>query len=248
MSGSETYWRNLIDELVAITSPLGGGEKLDSDEPAWVDKLTFEIFNMIAPKMQLRAGKKPTADSAGVMLGSYLVQLGQAKAMAHLPKPTTESARAVYDQAYELATPPDLRNGPELMQRHLPEVERQIESIIGRVLKDRSSRDAAEFYRGFGRGLEDTSRSLMPQIENGRPKYTAKQFELVRRLIVYVLARHRWRELDQLKTSQEAFEWFEKRVPPEFLGNDPERIRKMFYRVGKRFKEPGRPKKGTPSS
>jgi hypothetical protein len=63
-------------------------------------------------------------------------------------------------------------------------------------------------------------------------------------LIVYTVARHNWRELDALKTSQEAFQWFEKRIPAELLGNDPERIRKMFYRVGKRFKAPGRPSKG----
>jgi hypothetical protein len=221
---------------------------LDNDEPAWVEKLTFEIFNMVAPKMQLRGGKRPTPDSIGVMMGSYLVQVGQAKVMAQMPKPTTEAARAAHNLGYQLATPPNFSNGSELMQQHWPRVEQQIQSVIARVIKDRPSSEASEFYRGLGRGLTDKSRSLVPQIEDGQPKYTAKQFELVRRLAVYALARHRWRELDQLNTSQEAFEWFEKRLPAPILGNDPERIRKMFYRVGKRFKEPGRPKKGTTRS
>jgi hypothetical protein len=207
--------------------------------------MTFEIFNMVAPKMQLRAGKKPTPDSIGVVMGAYLLQVGQAKVMAQLPKPTTGPARAAYDLGYDLATPPNFQNGAELMQQHMAGVEQQIQSVIARVLKDRPSSEVSEFYRGLGRGLEDKSRSLMPQMEDGRPKYTAKQLELVRRLMVYALARHRWRELDQLKSSQQAFEWFEKRLPAEILGNDPERIRKMFYRVGKQFKRPGRPKKGT---
>jgi hypothetical protein len=85
---------------------------------------------------------------------------------------------------------------------------------------------------------------MVPEFKDGQLQYTPRQFELMRRIVVYLLARHNWRELDQLETSQQAFEWFEKRLPEPILGNDPERIRKMFYRVGKRFKKPGRPEKG----
>ena len=108
--------------------------------------------------------------------------------------------------------------------------------------------EAAEFFRGLGRGLSQNERSLVPGFKDGRLQYTAKQFELMRRIVVYLLARHNWRELDQLETSQQAFEWFEKRLPEPILGNDPERIRKMFYRVGKRFRKPGRLRRITASS
>src|ERR1017187_4996239 len=97
MTESEIYWITLVEDLVAITKPLRGGHELASDEPAWVDKLTFEIFNMVAPKMQLRAGNKATPDRIGVMIGSYLVQTEQMKAMPQVPKPTTEAGRAAYD-------------------------------------------------------------------------------------------------------------------------------------------------------
>jgi hypothetical protein len=107
--------------------------------------------------------------------------------------------------------------------------------------------ESAEFFRGFSRGLSQNNRSLVPEFKEGRLQYTPKQFELMRRFIVYLLARHNWRELDKLETSRQAFEWFEKRLPEQILGNDPERIRKMFYRVGKRFKKPGRPEKGSGS-
>src|ERR1017187_9391766 len=248
MTESEIYWITLVEELVAITKPLRGGHELASDEPAWVDKLTFEMFNMVAPKMQLRAGNKPTPDKIGVMIGSYLVLAEQMKALQQVPKPTTESGRAAYYVGNQLAIPPNFSNGAELMQRHWAGVEQRIQSVIARVLRERSSSEAAEFHKGLGRGLTDKSRSIVPQIENGQPKYTAKQFELIRRVMVYMLARHRWREIEKLETSQQAFEWFEKLLPPQILGNDPERIRKMFYRVGKKFKTPGRPKKGTRSA
>jgi len=143
-----------------------------------------------------------------------------------------------------LGTPPGGFDIEGALQ-NIPGVRDKICSTITRVLKDRSLQEAAEFFRGFSRGLTQNERSLVPNIKDGRLQYTPKQFELMRRIIVYLLARHNWRELDELETSQQAFEWFERRLPGRILGNDPERIRKMFYRVGKRFKKPGRPEKGT---
>jgi len=59
MTESESYWLSLVDDLVSITQPLRGGSELEN-EPAWVNKLTYEFINMITPKMQLRAGARPT--------------------------------------------------------------------------------------------------------------------------------------------------------------------------------------------
>jgi hypothetical protein len=125
----------------------------------------------------------------------------------------------------------------------MPAVRDKIVSVITRILKDRPLQESAEFFRGFSRALSQDERSLVPEFKDGRLQYTPKQFELTRRVTVYLLARHNWRELDKLETSQQAFHWFEKRLPEQILGNDPERIRKMFYRAGKRFKDPGRTRK-----
>jgi hypothetical protein len=46
MTESEVYWLRLVDELVAITRPLRGDSALE-DEPAWVNKITAELCNMI---------------------------------------------------------------------------------------------------------------------------------------------------------------------------------------------------------
>jgi hypothetical protein len=243
MTESETYWLSVVDNLVSVTQPLRGGYELE-DEPPWVTKLTCELFNMITPKIQFRAGMRPTADKVGAIIGSHLVQMAEAAAFRELPKPTTEPALAAFNMGVRLGTPPggfDI----EAVYQNLPALREKISATIAGILKNRPLQEAAEFCRGLSRGLSQNDRSLVPDFKDGRLQYTPKQFELMRRVLVYLLARHNWRELDKLETSQQAFEWFEKRLPGPILGNDPERIRKMFYRVGKRFKKPGRPEKGT---
>ena len=246
MTESESYWLSLVDDLVSITQPLRGGIELEN-EPVWVNKLTNEFINMITPKMQLRAGARPTPDKVGAIVGSHWVQMAQAVILSKSPKPATEAGLAAFNMGVRLGTPPGGFDVEAVYQK-LPAVRDKICSTIMRVLKDRSLQEAAEFFRGLGRGLSQNERSLVPGFKDGRLQYTPKQFELMRRIVVYLLARHNWRELDQLETSQQAFEWFEKRLPEPILGNDPERIRKMFYRVGKRFRKPGRLRRITASS
>jgi hypothetical protein len=103
MTESEFYWFRLFDELVAITRPLRGDSALE-DEPAWVVKITAELCNMITPKMQLRAGMKPTPDKVGVIMGSHLVQMAQAEALSKLPKPTTQPGLAALNMGTRLGT------------------------------------------------------------------------------------------------------------------------------------------------
>ena len=129
---------------------------------------------------------------------------------------------------------------------NLPAVRDKICSVVAEVLKERPLQESAEFFRGFSRGLRQNSKGLTPEIIDGIARFTPEQLRRIGTILVYLLTRHNWREIDKLETSKQAFEWFEKRFPPPLLpliGNDPERIRKMFYRVGKTFKFPGKPKK-----
>jgi hypothetical protein len=241
MSESERYWRTVVDKLDSVTKPFRRGGEFE-EEPAWVNKLTWELFNMITPKMQLRAGIRATADKVGVIVGSHWVQMAQAAAFRELPKPRTEPDLAAFNMGLRLGTPPGGFD-VEAVHQNVPALRDKIVATINGILKNRPVQESAEFFRGFSRGLSQNERSLIPELKDGRLQYTPKQFELIRRVAVYTVARHNWRELDKLETSQQAFDWFEKRLPGPILGNDPERIRKMFYRVGKRFKKPGRPEK-----
>ena len=247
MMEAEKYWRGLVEKLEAVTARLRPGGVTMDDEPRWVDRLTWELANMISPKLQLRAGIEPTPDKIGVMIGCHLTQMAQARMQAALPKPQTEAGRIGFEMGQKLGTPPGIDPGwYGAALKQFGEVEELTREVIKKILVDRPLTEATEFFRGLSRGLKDNRNSLVPVMENGRPTYSDRQFELLRRVMVYTVARHNWRELDKLETSQQAFEWFSRRVPGELLGDDPERIRKMFYRVGKRFKTPGRPKKGTP--
>ncbi len=247
MTESEAYWLSIIEELEAITGPLRPAGDLPVDEPQWVLKLTLELLNMLSPKMQLRVGNRPTPDKMGALVGSYLVQLAQSKAHASLPKPQSDAGKSAFAMGLKLATPPGFAsNWYEIGRAKIETVEKRVHEVITKILRDRPLPESSEFFRGFSRGLKQNVSALVPTIEHGRPAYTREQFNLIKRVTIYMGARHNWRELDALHTSQQAFDWFTKRVPAPFLGDDPERIRKMFYRVGKQFKAPGRPKKGTP--
>src|SRR6266513_1580578 len=105
MTESESYWLSLVDDLVSITQPLRGGSELEN-EPAWVNKLTYEFINMITPKMQLRAGARPTPDKVGAIVGSHWVQMAQAVILSKSPKPATEAGLAAFNMGVRLGTPP----------------------------------------------------------------------------------------------------------------------------------------------
>lgn len=200
MTESEKYWLSLVDDLVSVTQPLRVGSELEN-EPAWVDKLTYELMNMITPKMQLRAGARPTPDKIGAIVGSHWVQMAQAVILSKTPKPATEAGLAAFKLGVRLGTPPGGFD-TEAVYQNLPAVREKICSTIMRVLKDRSLQEAAEFFKGLSRALSQNERSLVPEFKDGRLQYTPKQFELMRRIVVYTMARHNWRELDKLETSQ----------------------------------------------
>jgi|SRR5882724_4122724 len=91
MTESEGYWLRFVDDLVSVTQPLRGRSEFE-DEPAWVDKLTFELINMITPKMQLRPGIRPTPDKVGAIMGSHWVQMAEAITLSQSAKPATSLA------------------------------------------------------------------------------------------------------------------------------------------------------------
>jgi hypothetical protein len=224
MTESETYWLSFVKDLVGVTQPLRGDFKLE-DEPAWVTKLTCELFNMMTPKIQFRAGMRPAADKVGAIIGSQFVQMEQAARFRELPKPQAGPLLDAFNKGMQLGMPPEGFD-VQAFHQNMPAVRDKIVSTITRILKQRPLEEIREFFRGFSRALSQNERSLIPEFKDGRFHHTPEQVELARRVNVYLFVRHNWRELDQLETSQQAFEWLEKRLPQEILGNDPERIRK----------------------
>jgi hypothetical protein len=58
---------------------------------------------------------------------------------------------------------------------------------------------------------------------------------------VYGVTLMNWQAIDKLTSSKKAYDFLCKLLSVEMVGDDPERIRRMFGRVGKQFKRPGRP-------
>src|SRR5262245_31245792 len=184
MNESEAYWLSFVDRLVDVTEPFRGGHEL-ADEPAWVTKLTCELLNMITPKMQLRPGVRPSANKVGALVGSHWVQMVQAVGLRETPKPRTEPALAAFNLGMRLGTPPEGFD-VEAIYQNVQAVRDKIVSIITQILKDRPLKESSEFFRGLSRGLSQNERSLTPEFKDGRLQYTPKQFELMRRVTVYI--------------------------------------------------------------
>jgi hypothetical protein len=72
---------------------------------------------------------------------------------------------------------------------------------------------------------------------------TAAEKKRLNTLAVYGVALTNWRKLDILKTSRKAYDFLVKLLSVDVVGHDPERIRRMFGRLGKQFGPPGRPPK-----
>ena len=208
--------------------------------PKWVEKLFLQLMNLAMPKIRLRPGMKPTPDKIGVFIGSELVQIEHAKAMMALPPPQTEAQRAGFAKGISLLPDPEIFTALKA-SNGVSEMEPRVKNIISRVLNERPLNDVSEFFRGFARGLKRSNDSLLPKIVDGKASYTPKQFEKIRTLMIYSVAAQRWQQIDSQQTSREAYDFLAKFLPPEILGFDPERIRKMFYRLGKKFKDGGRP-------
>src|SRR5438045_8973351 len=90
--------------------------------------------------------------------------MAQAVILSKSPKPATEAGLAAFNMGVRSGT---ARGGfdVEAVYQKLPAVRDKICSTIMRVLKDRSLQEAAEFFRGLGRGLSQNERSLGSRVQ-----------------------------------------------------------------------------------
>jgi hypothetical protein len=235
------YWLALFGELEAASTAMRHRpEPAPSSEPKWVLKLQFDLMNQFAPKLQLRPGLKPTPARIGTAIGCLLANFAETKAQLSLPKGVREAGYAAIAGAVGAY---DLRAAEGGVQSHLPDLEAKIKAVLLRVLDERPPLEAAEFFKGLGRGLETARRSLVPQMVNGAPSFTPEQFERIRTMTIYWVTLLHWHAIDALESSTAAFDFLARLLPAEILGFDPERTRKMFQRFGKKFKGPGAPAK-----
>jgi hypothetical protein len=130
----------------------------------------------------------------------------------------------------------------ERLPNQMPVVQQALANVIHRVL-GRPVEEREKFFLAMGRGLKQPKSVLLPEIVNGQPQITAAQLKRLRTVSVYWVTLMNWQAIDELSSSKQAYEFLRKLMPVELVGHDPERIRRMFSRSGKRFRQPGQPAK-----
>lgn len=231
----------LFEEFGPLTEPMCDEiPDLAMDVPKWVSKLQFQMVNLVAPKLQVKAGMKMNPDRLGVFVGFNLFHCTQTAAMLEVPKPPEGPRLEAFMSGAKLMGGAGIFGREDNVKR-LQDLERGLRRIVARVLDERPLAEAVPFFKGFTRGIQGTGIGLVPRIVDGVPQYTPRQMQTMSTMMIYMVILRDWKVIDSLETSMEAYEYLSKRIPPEILGFDAERIRALFHRFGKTFKAPGRP-------
>ena len=241
MNESEKFWYSVICAFADGQQPvLEDANNILGETPAWVTKLTVELMAMIMPRVQLRIGQRATPERVGALVGAHM-------ALCHevgVRMGPNADDRDIYQQAMKLIEPAIKPFRPGEIAGEVPQllasVRRQFDTVMPKIL-ERPIDECSGFFAALGRGLRKPKSTLMPEIVDGKPKASPLQMRRIRTMTVYWVTLMNWQAIDRLTSSKEAYDFLCKLLPIESVGHDRERIRRMFSRLGKQFKAPGRP-------
>jgi hypothetical protein len=225
---SETFWMSILDELDDPTSEMLDPTGISGSGPAWVTKLGAEVMTMLTPRLQLRVGDRATPEKVGALVGSNLTLMEGATAV--VKHPGVEAALKLFSR---LLGGFDVRGAVERLPQWKERFRVAFVRAIGRIL-DRPNDERHRFFHAIAR----TTRPVKSSTE-GTLKESEKRW--LNTVAVYGVTLMNWQAIDKLRSSKEAYDLLCKLLPVDIVGHDPERIRRMFDRLGKRFKAPGRP-------
>ena len=241
MSESEKFWYSVVCAFADGQQPvLADTNKILGETPAWVTKLTLELMGMIMPRVQLRIGQRATPEKVGALVGAHM-------ALCHevgVRMGPNADDRDIYQAAMKLIEPAIKPFRPGEVAREVPEllasVRRQFGTVMPKIL-ERPIHECSGFFSALGRGLRKPKSTFMPEVVDGKPKASPLQMRRLKTMTVYWVTLMNWQAIDRLTNSKQAYDFLCKLLPIEIVGHDPERIRRMFSRLGKQFKAPGRP-------
>jgi hypothetical protein len=243
MTEAEKFWYDIVCEMADGQEPdIADTNQLLGETPDWVTKLSLEVIEMVMPRVQLRVGQAATPNNVGVTLGSHFAlchQLSERVASMTRRGESHPAAVKTIERAVQPFRPADVVGLiPELVAWLRPQIGRVTEKVLTRPLPEIST-----FFRAVGRGLQNPKSCTLLWMDDDPATLTTGQRKRLRTITVYWITLMNWQAIERLTSSKEAYDFLVKLLPVEIIGHDPERIRRMFSRLGKRFKEPGRPPK-----
>ncbi len=234
MTADEEFWLSIVDNLDVNDVSEHDVSGVAGDTPLWVTKLATEVLTLVNPRLQLRVGDKASAASVGSLTASQLRLFAACRCFARLNAEQTKNL----ETAMRVAKPSLAGFDATAAISEFPQREARFHSAVGRVFPKILSRppdEAFAFLRALSNGV--------------RPSRSPSQRDLrvdqkrLRTLVVYGVTLMHWRTIDRLDSSQAAFRFLETLLPAEIVGYSAERVRRMFARLNKQFRAPGRPKK-----
>jgi hypothetical protein len=232
MNDSQAFWRSIADEMgdedvPPAFDPSGIGE----ETPGWVTKLGVEVMTMVMPRIQLRVGDSATPENVGAVMGNMLMMTETISGL---------SAMSARFRAH-LQNSKKFLNGFDaaLASQELPKLgarRRQVMTEAIEKILDRPADERFRFFRAFTRGIQPE------QLNEKEASLSPSDVRMLNTLTVYGTALMNWQDLEELETSKQAYDFLVNLLSVDVVGHDPERIRRMFGRLGKKFSQPGRPR------
>ena len=184
---------------------------------------------MLMPRVQLRVGDRATPEKIGALVGSNLT----------LVEASTAAVRqSALEQALKLFSPLlggfDVLRGAKLLPQRNERFRAALMQSMGRIL-DRPNDERYRFFRAM-------TRSMRPAKSSTDAAPTANEKRRLNTIAVYGVTLMNWQTIDKMRSSKEAYDFLCYLLSVEVVGHDAERTRRMFGRLGKTFRQPGRPR------
>jgi hypothetical protein len=229
VSESEKFWLSVIDDFDGSTSVLpDDSAEIFEGAPSWVTKLAAELMTMLTPRLQLRVGDRATPEKVGRLVGSGLTLIE--KSAEVIQGPAGETA---LKSASRVLGGFDVVRAARCLPQQREMFRASLMRTVGRIL-DRPEDERCRFFKAIAQAIQPRKRTT---------NYVLSETQKRQRntISVYGVTLMNWQKFDRLTSSRQAYDTLCKILPVEIVGHDAERIRRMFSRLGKTFRQPGRP-------
>jgi hypothetical protein len=240
---SDYSWcKRIIDELDPSDEIIAKSGFDPSKESEWVQKIYVELGQQAMPAFCVRRPKGYTPQEVGRCLGQQCANFYALGEMIDTPTPEKIEQSVKVLEKYEAN-----RNVPGVesffkavepigallsgLMEYFPIFEKGLHNAFKAALDQPTREDAAEFFRGFAKGISKPGVS-----KRGLAGHTTAT------LIYEKLFVHR-REVEQVENYPALKEFLIKNGVPESVVGTVRRLQKLCERVGLHLAKPGRPRK-----
>jgi hypothetical protein len=240
------WFEEIAEQLDQVQPPAELKEFLDIDGyPPWLVNVCKELFQQATPSAKLTTFKTDTPKSVGLWLGQNLANFHAVDdTLSHnlaLVENNPEKVAAFQKALEARADQPDVQNLMRTAETtgHLlsgfeseaSELQKMAAQACGLAIEQGNYQECAEFFQGFAKGLSN---------KGLKGNQLARTSEATN---IYMAMLYNWKTVDSFKTVSMLRDFLLKIGFTESQLGDPERLKKLCYRVKYHPGKRGRPPK-----